>query len=290
MQGQGAPCAQRPKPGEFFVGRAAPALSRGQRVPLLPFLFWNDGWWLPPSIASSSPQSRRACQAAVVHCSPSPNDRTFANTLPQRERNYQPGQGSGHDGRAPAESVRGAAAGLVPAPPGQRRTSRVRPRSLLAPRRGITNHASLSARHATPTCLRRPRIDVPPNVLHALPPGCRRDFYEILQVPKGANDAQLKRAYRKLALQYHPVRAGRAQGTCARPLAGCMGHGDALWLGTHSTGSNMHELYAALVPVGVCRRGVGRLVAAGQGAGHRGGEAGGVQAVCGDQPWWVVGW
>eukprot|EP00199_Chlamydomonas_sp_CCMP681_P002583 CAMPEP_0119106144 /NCGR_PEP_ID=MMETSP1180-20130426/3918_1 /TAXON_ID=3052 ORGANISM="Chlamydomonas cf sp, Strain CCMP681" /NCGR_SAMPLE_ID=MMETSP1180 /ASSEMBLY_ACC=CAM_ASM_000741 /LENGTH=339 /DNA_ID=CAMNT_0007091397 /DNA_START=161 /DNA_END=1180 /DNA_ORIENTATION=- len=31
-----------------------------------------------------------------------------------------------------------------------------------------------------------------------------RDLYEVLQVPKGANDAQIKRSYRKLALQYHP--------------------------------------------------------------------------------------
>ena len=33
----------------------------------------------------------------------------------------------------------------------------------------------------------------------------RRDFYEILQVSKGASDSQIKRSYRKLALQYHPV-------------------------------------------------------------------------------------
>ena len=38
----------------------------------------------------------------------------------------------------------------------------------------------------------------------------RRDFYDILNVSKGASDSQLKRAYRKLALKYHPVSAGSA--------------------------------------------------------------------------------
>ena len=34
---------------------------------------------------------------------------------------------------------------------------------------------------------------------------CRKDFYDILQLPKGASESQIKRSYRKLALQYHPV-------------------------------------------------------------------------------------
>lgn len=32
----------------------------------------------------------------------------------------------------------------------------------------------------------------------------RKSYYDILQVPKGASDDQIKRAYRKLALRYHP--------------------------------------------------------------------------------------
>lgn len=34
--------------------------------------------------------------------------------------------------------------------------------------------------------------------------GCRKSYYDILQVPRGASDEQIKRAYRKLALKYHP--------------------------------------------------------------------------------------
>lgn len=33
-----------------------------------------------------------------------------------------------------------------------------------------------------------------------------RDLYDVLSVPRGATDQQIKRAYRKLAVQYHPVR------------------------------------------------------------------------------------
>ena len=32
----------------------------------------------------------------------------------------------------------------------------------------------------------------------------RKSYYDVLQVPRGAADEQIKRAYRKLALKYHP--------------------------------------------------------------------------------------
>ena len=34
----------------------------------------------------------------------------------------------------------------------------------------------------------------------------KRDYYEVLGLSKGAEDKEIKRAYRKLAKKYHPTR------------------------------------------------------------------------------------
>lgn len=40
-----------------------------------------------------------------------------------------------------------------------------------------------------------------------------RDYYDLLQVPRGADEAVIKRSFRKLALKYHPVRGRKSTGS-----------------------------------------------------------------------------
>lgn len=51
----------------------------------------------------------------------------------------------------------------------------------------------------------------------------RRDYYDVLSVAKGASESQLKRAYRKLALKYHPVSVG-GNGEGAVGIAAALRH------------------------------------------------------------------
>jgi len=86
----------------------------------------------------------------------------------------------------------------------------------------------------------------------------RKDYYDILKVPKGAADSVIKRSYRKLALQYHPVRPRRGPAH-GRPRTPPARRGPA-------DGKNPRWR-------------------AGQSEGHRGGEGGRRKEVCRHKSW-----
>lgn len=46
-----------------------------------------------------------------------------------------------------------------------------------------------------------------PCILSFVEAAAGRDFYKILGVPRDANDRTIKRAYHKLSMKWHPVRA-----------------------------------------------------------------------------------
>jgi hypothetical protein len=51
----------------------------------------------------------------------------------------------------------------------------------------------------------------------------------VLQVSKSADDASIKRAYRKLAVKYHPVRGEQRSMMCTQGNRDCLGTSLGWW-------------------------------------------------------------
>ena len=66
--------------------------------------------------------------------------------------------------------------------------------------------------------------------------GRRKNYYDVLQVSKSADDASIKRSYRKLAVKYHPVRRAAAAPEAASPPS-CAGAAAATSAPQHSRAS-----------------------------------------------------
>jgi hypothetical protein len=57
---------------------------------------------------------------------------------------------------------------------------------------------------ASSGCSRNSRLHPPTTSIRFFSSGSKRDFYDVLGVPKSADKAEIKKAYFKLAKQFHP--------------------------------------------------------------------------------------